>query len=191
MAILAQTFSRRGLTNVDQIVRMFRSKLSTIEIHAAFERLKDLGFLEWNEASNRFLSTYSRVATRDDVANRGVREYHKQVAKLAVDSIETQDTLIREFQSFAINVPVGKISVLKEMMRKFRSQVENELRDPYSEFSDNGDELYQMNLQFFRLTDQPWSNVSKVHTDTGARFNPSAELAAEIEISEDRNEITN
>jgi hypothetical protein len=75
------------------------------------------------------------------------------------------------------------IPKLKEMMRKFRNQIETELRNIHGEDIQSGDELYQINLQFFRLTDQPWSAVSKEQTDTGARLTSSAELAA------DQNEI--
>ncbi len=177
MAILAFAFSGQGLRSVEQIICRFESKLSRLEIYSAFERLKDLGFLTWSEKEQSFLATFQRLTTRDDVQNKGAREYHKQVAQLAIKAVETQNPIDREFQSFAINVPVDKIPVLKEMMRRFRSQVEEELRDQSSP-TPSGDELYQMNLQFFRLTDEPWS-CSKVQADIGSRLPSSSELALE------------
>ncbi len=188
MAILAFAFSSEGLKSVDQMISRFQSKLTTIEIHSAFERLKDLGLLRWSSKSERFEPTFQRVTTRDDVLNKGAREYHKQVAKLAIDSIEKQEPSVREFQSFGINVPTDKIPVLKEMMRRFRSQVEAELRD-LSTNPSQGEELYQMNLHFFRLTDEPWSS-SKVQTDIGASNNLSNELAVDND-KEESHEVTN
>ena len=109
------------------------------------------------------------------------------MAKLAIDSVEKQEPSTREFQSFAINVPSEKIPVLKEMMRRFRSQVEDELREkPSSQIV--GEELYQMNLQFFRLTDEPWSK-SKVQTDVGARKSHSKELALENQVEENHETV--
>lgn len=136
--------------------------------------------LIWSDEEKRFKATYHRVTTRDDVASRGAREYHRQVANLAIDSIESQTPEEREFQSFALNVPQKKIRVLKEMMRKFRSQVEAELRDDSDVAEFEPEELYQMNLQFFRLTDEPCAKVRKEHVDTGASETNAAELAAEI-----------
>jgi uncharacterized protein (TIGR02147 family) len=176
MAILAFAHSKEGLKTVDQMIERFESKLTRLEIHSAFERLKDMGLLTWSAENSRYLATFQRVTTADDMVNKGVREYHKQVAKLAIDSIEKQDPLEREFQSFAMSVPENKIAIIKEMMRRFRTQIEDELRDQSSAVSD--EEIYQMNLHFFRLTDQPWSH-SKVQPDVGARNKISNELAME------------
>jgi uncharacterized protein (TIGR02147 family) len=189
MAILAYAFSKQGLTQVDQLIQRFESKLSALEIHVAFERLKDLGFLIWSDEEKKFQAKYQRLTTKDDVANRGAREYHKQVAQLSIDSIEKQKPEDREFQSFAINVPTHKIKTLKEMMRKFRTQIENELNDGAELIAAGDDELYQMNLHFFRLTDKPWS-CSTVQTDIGARQTHSNELAMEDNRKES-NEIVN
>jgi uncharacterized protein (TIGR02147 family) len=166
------------LQSIEQLVQRFDSKLSALEIHAAFERLKDLGLLRWNPDLSKFEATYQRLTTKDDVSNQGAREYHKQVAKLAIDSIEKQRPEEREFQSFAINVPAQKIKKLKEMMRRFRTQVEDELREGLEAVEPGAEELYQMNLQFFRLTDQPWS-CSTEPTRVGARNMVSKELALE------------
>ena len=189
MAILAYAFSKQGLTDISQIIKRFESKLSSLEIHAAFERLKDLGLLIWNEDENKFKAAYQRITTKDDVANRGAREYHKQVAKLSIDSIEKQKPEEREFQSFAVNVPCSKIKNLKEMIRRFRAQVEAELNDDSESTAPGNEELYQMNLHFFRLTDEPWSR-STVQTDVGARQTPSIELAME-NTNKEKYEIIN
>jgi uncharacterized protein (TIGR02147 family) len=130
------------------IRKRLRKKLPVTEIQAALERLQSLGLLEI-EPGAVLRPTQDRITTRDDVANRGAREYHKSVMSLAAEALEEQPVDIREFQSVALAVPKGRIGLAKEMIRKFRSQFETQIG------SNSGDEMYQLNVQFFQLTESP------------------------------------
>jgi len=83
MAIIAFSHSQEGLLDISQLIKRFQKKITAIEIHAAFERLKELGLLFWDTNKERYLPTFQRVTTRDDVLNKGSREYHKQSSRLA------------------------------------------------------------------------------------------------------------
>lgn len=162
MAILAMS----GLKNAPLTLAKIHSKLghrfSRHEILSAIERLLDLGILE--EKDGAYTTHFDRVTTRDDISNRGAREYHKQVARLAIEAVDAQDPLEREFQSLALSVPKGKIPLAKEMIRKFRTQFSQAMAQ------EKGDEVYQMNLQFFRLTESPSEMVPKEDESAGAEW---------------------
>ena len=68
-------------------------------------------------------------------------------------------------QSFALSVPKNKISLAKEMIRNFRSQFSKIMTE------EPGDDVYHMNLHFFRLTQNPSKIVSKVDQGTGTALN--------------------
>ena len=163
MAILAMTNLASFSGVPEEIYLRLGKKVSLFEIRAAVERLKALNILE--EKDGRLHCTYHRITTRDDVANRGAREYHKQIAALIPEAIETQPVEQREFQSFAVSVPRSKIPLAKELIRKFRTQFYEAMT------SEPGDEVYQTSIQFFRLTESPSEIVPKEDAGAGAEFN--------------------
>jgi uncharacterized protein (TIGR02147 family) len=147
MAILTLTKIEGAVLTAENVYALIREKVSLGECRAAIDRLLDLGLLR--EEGGRIVAAQAWVRTPDDIANRGAREYHKQVSKLAVEAIEEQAPSEREFQAFAVAVPRGKLALAKEMIRKFRHQLVTTLE------SEPGHEVYQCNLQFFRLTESP------------------------------------
>jgi uncharacterized protein (TIGR02147 family) len=161
MAILAMTDNKGFCGTAEEIHRKLGKKVSVAEIRSALERLRALNLVR--EDNGKLLCTYERVTTKDDVANRGAREYHKQVAKLAIDAIEQQSVEEREFQSFAVSVPHDKIGLAKEMIRKFRTQFFEAMT------SEPGDEVYQTQIQFFRLTECPSEMVPKEDEGVGSK----------------------
>jgi uncharacterized protein (TIGR02147 family) len=151
MAILTLAKIEGAKITAENVYTLVNEKVSLSECRQAIERLLDLRLLEEKDGSLK--PTHSWIRTKDDVSNRGAREYHKQVLKLATDAIEEQGPDIREFQSFALTLPHGKISLAKDLIRKFRNQLVLALE------SEPGHEVYQCNLQFFRLTESPLAPV--------------------------------
>jgi len=146
-AILTFLKLKAPTRDIETIVKRFSHLVPPNEIRSAFTRLFNQGLIT-RDLTGRFLAKYSRVTTKDDVANRGAREYFKQVSSLAAAAVEEQDVLEREFQSFSIAMDPEKIPLAKEMIRKFRTELEVALK------SDRTREIYQVNLQLFRLTER-------------------------------------
>ncbi len=147
MAILTLAKIEGAKITAENVYALIHEKVSIAECRQAIERLLDLRLLE--EKNGKILPTHNWVRTKDDVANKGAREYHKQVSKLAIEAIEEQDPSIREYQSFALTIPEGKIPFAKDMIRKFRNQLVLAME------ADPGYQVYQCNIQFFRLTECP------------------------------------
>lgn len=166
MAILAMTGLAAFRGSAEEIHARLGGKVLIHEIRAALERLKALNLVEMKDG--RLTCTVERVSTRDDVANRGAREYHKQVASLVAMALETQSVEQREFQSFAVSVPKSKIPLAKEMIRKFR------IRFYEAMTQEPGDEVYQTSIQFFRLTESPSELVPKEDEGAETKNSPLA-----------------
>jgi len=166
----------KGFTGAEEEIRKkLGKKISIHEVRMAVNRLLDLGLLEKKDGT--LVPTYHRVVTKDDVANSGAREYHRQVIDLAKNAIEEQDVSERELQSFAIAVPNEKIDLAKQMIRKFRTQFAEAIGASIG----TGDEVYQMNMQFFRLTESPVEKLVSTE-DEGAAFTHGSKKIHKKEI---------
>jgi uncharacterized protein (TIGR02147 family) len=158
--ILAMGDTKSGIRDAADVYRRVKGKGVTLnEIRAAIERLLAMKLLK-KHLDGRLKATAERVTTKDDVANIGARKYHRGVMKLADEALDSVPLLEREFQSGSIAVAAEKIPFAKEMIRKFRNQFEKALA------AEPGDEVCQLNIQFFRLTESPSEIVPK--EDEGA-----------------------
>jgi uncharacterized protein (TIGR02147 family) len=148
MAILALSETRAFRASAEEIAKRFGKRTTIAEVRAAIERLKNMNLITVDDDGG-FKPTYNRITTADDVANAGARKYHRSVMTFAEAALDESPLERREFQSFSIAVPDEKIALAKEMIRKFRSQFAKAMGD------EAGDQVFQMNIQFFQLTESP------------------------------------
>jgi uncharacterized protein (TIGR02147 family) len=148
MAILAASEVEGFEASPEAIAKRFGHKLTATEVRSALERLASLKLIEYT-ADGKFRPTHNSITTADDVASAGARKYHKQVMSLAAEALEAAPLERREFQSMAISIPESKIGLAKDMIRKFRAQFENAMG------GEKLDHVYQFNIQFFQLTENP------------------------------------
>lgn len=156
MAVLTLAKIEGASITPENVFQLVHGKVPLPKIREAIERLLDLGLLK--EEGGKLKPSFQSVKTKDDVSSKGAREYHKQVSRLAAEAVEEQPPEIREFQSFALTVPQGKIPFVKNLIRKFRHQLVQIME------AEPGHEVYQCNLHFFKLVESP-SNLSKVTSD--------------------------
>lgn len=155
MAILSLCELKDFDPSPEAIAARLGAKVTANEVRAAIGRMKNLGLIRF-EKCGRFVPTQAQVTTQDDVASQGVRSYHKQVMDLAKDAIDRQPVDSREYQSFAISVPRDRIPQAKDLIRKFRAQFVKLME------GSSPDEVYQVNIQMFQLTESP---VSRKRTE--------------------------
>jgi uncharacterized protein (TIGR02147 family) len=134
--------------SIEDIHNRLKSKLTLADIKSKINRLKALGLVS---GEDKLKATYKKTTTKDDVANEGVKEYHKQVAQLGIEAVDEVDLINREFQSYAVSLNSKNIHKFKSLIRNFIASVDVE--------SNNGptDQVYQLNVQFFQLTESPIS----------------------------------
>src|SRR5262249_54512416 len=122
---------------------------STVSVRAvidALERLKRVGLLQQNPDG-----TLTRIAkslkTPPNIPSRAVRGFHRQMINKAVDAIEGQTVNERLLESMTLTVDSSKLKAVCELAEEFRKKVAKVAQ------IERGDETYQLNVQFFRLTD--------------------------------------
>jgi uncharacterized protein (TIGR02147 family) len=148
MAILALSTTHDFDPSAENIAKRFGDRASVAEVRSAIERLKNMKLIEFG-ADGKFRPSHHRVTTADDVASAGARKYHRGVMTLADQALDKVALERREFQGFSIAIADEKVPLAKEMIRKFRSQFAKAME------SESTNQVYQMNIQFFQLTESP------------------------------------
>ncbi len=159
-AILAMTHLKDFEGTPEAIHGRLGGEATISQVRSALERLMELKLLALGE-DGKLRPTANRITSKNDQIDLGARKYHKDVAQLAIEAVDEQPVDLREFQSFAMSIPTDKIPLAKEMLRRFRAQLSAALG------SDEADQVYQCNLQFFQLTQGPSRMVGKEAKSAG------------------------
>lgn len=110
----------------------------------ALNRLVALKLIQFK--NGKWTKTKSTLATPTDVPSRALRNFHSQMIRKAQDSIESQPVSVRDISGLTIAVSEGKIEQAKKEIVNFRRKMAKLLE------SDRPTSVYQLNIQFFSLT---------------------------------------
>ncbi len=112
----------------------------------ALERLKRVGLLRQN-ADGSLSRLAKSLKTPPNVPSRAVRGFHRQMITKAIEAIETQSVNERLLESMTLTIDTSKLKAVADLAEEFRKKVTKVAQ------AEGGDETYQLNLQFFRITD--------------------------------------
>jgi uncharacterized protein (TIGR02147 family) len=143
------------------IAQELRLKATPTQVAAVLERLVGLGLLLEVEksaappvegqkitAEKKYRKTNRGITSPPDVTSKGVQQYHKAVSQWAIDLISQLDVSEREFNSYALNIRRSSLPRAKELIRTFVKEFHAQIEAPEGD----GEETYQLNIQFFGLT---------------------------------------
>ena len=87
-----------------------------------------------------------------EIADKGVptesiKSFHRQILEKATHALAFQSSEERYGSSSSIPIKVKNVALAKRMIQKFRIDFDKAVTDPV-----NGEEIYGLSLQFFRLT---------------------------------------
>lgn len=106
-------------------------KLELLEIHASgkLKRVKD-----------------NPILLESSIPNEAIRHFHKQMIEKAKDSIDSQNIGDRDIRGSTISIKRSDYPKIKKIIEKAHTEI--------AQFSTigEGDELYQFNTQFFKIT---------------------------------------
>lgn len=147
---------------------LLKGRAGLPEIASCLERLLDLGYLE-KSASGKLRPMQNGTTSKDDVPNSAVRKHHAQAMSFAQQALEADPVDRREFRATSFVVRKDKLELAKKMIRKFQNQLIKAL-GPDDADTQNCD-AYQLNIQFFQLTESQAAEAKDEGVDTG--FHPS------------------
>jgi uncharacterized protein (TIGR02147 family) len=147
-AILELT-KTKGFKNVPAWIGR-RLGITEYEAKLAVERLQRLGLLEIRRGALRVAK--SNITTPNGIPSEAVRKFNRQLLAKAAESIATQTVEERDISTLTVAVRKRDIDLVKDKIKKFRREL-NALLEA-SVPNTEGDEVYTLAVQFFRLTNK-------------------------------------
>lgn len=128
------------------IKQSLRETKNLKEIEDIIKRLKQLKVIE--EKEEKTIKHPEHIYTEIEIESSVIQSYHKECMQMAIEQISKQTVQNKEYNSLCFNIKKTQLPKIKEELRKFVNQMINDFEAPAHE----GDESYQLNLQFFSLT---------------------------------------
>lgn len=144
MAILSLSRVKNIKCTKESIKDYLIDSVSHEEIAECVNRLLDLKLLIQNE-NGELKRFHDHTISKNDVYQKPPHNYFIQVSELAKRGSQ-EHAEDREFQCFSLSINHKQVPAFKEAIRNFRSKL-GTLAD-----SENSDQVYQVNIQFFPLS---------------------------------------
>lgn len=116
------------------------------EAKAALENLLKLGLIK-EAASGGYVQSDRVINTDDEVSSASVASFHRQMMKLAGESIDRFPRDEREISSATFGVSKANVARIKEMIQRFRREIL-----ALAEQEQKPEVVYQLNFQLFPVT---------------------------------------
>lgn len=154
LAILDLTLVNGFRPDVDWVARQLR--ISPAAVSTAVDRLVRLGLLDAKEGAWKKL--HAKLVVPTTRSEKAVREFHVQMLDKAKEALAEQDAdefPLRDINGTTMAIDARRIPEAKKRIQAFR-------RSLFEFLADGGEanELYQLNVQLFRLTRDPLSQTS-------------------------------
>ena len=129
-------------------VKWIADRLGIKEAQAAeaLNRLLETQLIKKTLEGELVLSDNMDLGTTDGIASKAIRENHRQQNELAKKALTEQTLATQEFNNVTLCMSPKNIAKAKTLIREFTERFATELDE------DGGEELFQINVQFFQLT---------------------------------------
>lgn len=162
MAILTMSRIKNIHCTKDTIREYLREPVSQDIINESVDRLLALNLVSYDE--NGSLKRHQdHTTSKNDAFQKSPHNYFEQVSELAIKGSQVPADE-REFQCFSLAINHDQMALFKETIRNFRAKVAA-LAD-----TNNSDQVYQFNIQFFPLTNQVTQPQLKMNGENVSAF---------------------
>lgn len=120
--------------------------ISEAEAQRAVERLLSLELLKWE--GDRLIDAQGFAATASDKQSEAIRNFHHQVLRKAIESIEGQSMENRDLSAIVLAFPKSEIPSVKKWIKTFRRNVDARITSSKKK----PDSVYALAIQFFELS---------------------------------------
>lgn len=120
-------------------------KISPNAVKASLDKLEAVGLIK--KIGNKItIIPEAEIETTDDLSSEAIKKHHNKMSEKAIEAIKEQTVDEREFQGLHFAFSQKHIKKAKMKIREFVKQFEAEFQPA------SGTDIYQLNVQFFRLT---------------------------------------
>lgn len=129
-----------------EIARILDPPITPREAEKALKLLMDLGLIR-KDADGRWEKVSKTVSTGPEVKSLVIANYHREMLRLAAESLERHPAAERDITSVTISVHRGRMAELKERTARFRRELLEMACD-----DEDADRVIQVNLQVYPLS---------------------------------------
>lgn len=148
-AILELTSLADFRPSADWIQKRLTIETTTEKINSVIELLVNLNLLSYNQ-NDHLCRTHRHVTTTNDITIKGSQKHKKNVLRIASEQLPLQSIEKREYNATAFGVKTKDLPKIKDEIRSFINHLINKFEAREGE----AEEIYQLGLQFFALTDK-------------------------------------
>lgn len=127
------------------ISKKLGGRFSVEQIQESLDIILGSGILTENE-HGKLVPVAPQLASPDQLTNEQLRSIHKSFVSLGIEALESKNQESKEMRTLTIGLTKEQVGIVREKISEF-------MRELNSVFTTNqGQDIYQINLQFFRLT---------------------------------------
>jgi uncharacterized protein (TIGR02147 family) len=128
------------------IAKKFDPPITEQNVKKALNELQKLGLII-RDAEGRLTTAHSNINTANEVTSQTIAQYHREMMRLAAESIDRFPRTRREISSITMGVSEGTANLIKKRVQEFRAELANLI----AQDSEGVDRVYQLNFQFFPM----------------------------------------
>ena len=147
VAVLEILRLKEDISTEEQLLKRIRHKVRLDRVKKSVVLLKELGMIEKEHDTGFLKVTTQSISTGSEVRGLVFLLYHRQVIELALTSLTQDLAAKRDISAITIPINVSQLAEVKELTKNFRRQLAK-----LSEAADSAEEVYQVNIQVFPLT---------------------------------------
>lgn len=132
--------------DVEWIRARLGNEVSAQNISKAIDRLLSLELLKKSDSGKLSRVKDNPVLLENYIPNEAIRHFHKQMLEKAKAAIEDQKISERDIRGSMISIRTKDYTKIQDIINKAHAEIVKYSCDG------NGEELYQFNTQFFRVT---------------------------------------
>lgn len=132
--------------NLEWIKNKIDKRVSLSNIKTAIEEMLKIGLIKYDDQM-QLVQAEGALDTPEEIQHEANQQYHNNMISLALQYLESGDAHLREFNGATIPVNPKSLKLIKEKIRKFRTDVNQIASD-----ENQANQVYQFNIQFFPLT---------------------------------------
>lgn len=130
----------------EELAQRLQPAVSVAKVRKALELLQKIGLLNRDD-SGRWIQTSNNISTGSDIASLAVRDMHRQMGGLAVDSLDATPVEERDISGLTLGLSAQGFERVRAELRDFRRRLIE-----ITESDQNTERVYRVNLQLFPLS---------------------------------------
>lgn len=131
------------------MAQRLRGLITPKEAEAALKVLDQLGLVY--EKNGHYHQSEKHLVSKDEIQSTAIRNYHAKSIPLGVKALDKNDLAEREMRALTMSVTKEDALMVKDSIKKYYTELVSKIAA--SNKKKRPDDLWQLNFQFFKLTE--------------------------------------